>query len=242
MNACKLKKGFVFKNEYISNVDEIYSIDTYDFASNDFFEVKTYDDLDYARKVLNKKVIDYHKKNGVYFENTKLVSIDATTEIGYDSRISAGVSVKNHSTIFRGGKISANSSISNSKIGEDATIGKNVVIEDSVIKSGVVIESGAIVKGCVVGNNVKIGTGSKVISTGVKDGSVVGVLSQVFNSRIAENVHIGNCSIVLGDKMNSLILKNSTIASNVKIVDSKIAENSNISSNVTIINDGKVGE
>ena len=70
MNVCKLKRGYVFKNEYISEVREIYSIDTYDFASNDFFEIKNYDDLDYAREVLQKKVIDYHKKNGVYFENT----------------------------------------------------------------------------------------------------------------------------------------------------------------------------
>ena len=97
-------------------------------------------------------------------------------------------------------------------------------------------------KGCVIGNNVKIGTGSKIISTGVKDCSVVGVMSQVFNSRVGENVHIGNASVVLGDKTNSIILKNSSIASNVKIVDSKIAENSNVQSNTTIINDNKVGE
>ena len=91
MNACKLKKGYVFKNEYISHVDEIYSIDTHDFASNDFYEVKNYDDLSYVQDILSKKVINYHKKNGVYFDNPNFVTIDATTDIGYASTIASGL-------------------------------------------------------------------------------------------------------------------------------------------------------
>lgn len=242
MNACKLKKGFVFKNEYIAHVDEIYSIDTYDFASNDFFEVKTYDDLSYAGDVLQKKVINYHRKNGVYFENPNVVSIDATTEIGYNSTIYAGVSILNHTTILGGTRVGCNTVVSNSKIGEDVKIGKNVVIEDSVIKDGVIIESGAIIKGSVIGNGAKILTGAKLISAGVKDASKVGELSELVNARLAENVQVGRCSKVLGDKTTTIIKQNSLVGSNSVIVDCNLAESSDIPSNVSVISNKKVGE
>lgn len=239
MNACKLKKGYVFKNDYISNVDEIYSIDTYDFASNDFFEVKNYDDFEYAGEVLRKKVIKYHMKNGVYFENTSLVNVDATTEIGYGSTIASGVSILSHSTIASGFKAGVNCVVSNSKIGEDVKLGKNVLIEDSVIKDNVVIESGAIIRGSVIGNSVKISAGAKLVGAGVKDESRIGELSSVVNSRIAENVSIGKCSVVLGEHETSIIMKNSLIGSNVNVVNSKLTELTEIESGNSVISNKK---
>ena len=242
MNACKLKKGYVFKNEYIENVDEIYSIDTYDFASNDFFEVKNYEDLSYAQEMLQKKVIDYHRKNGVYFENSNLTVVDATTEIGYNSSIAAGVSILSHSTISDGFKAGSNSVVSGSKIGDNVKIGKNVLIEDSVIKNGAVIESDVVIKNSVIGNNVKVSAGVKLISTGVKDDAKIGELSQIVNSRIAENVYVGVCSSVIGDKETSVVMQNSLLGANVKVVDSKLSEATNVPSNSVIISNKKVNE
>ncbi len=242
MNACKLKKGYVFKNDYISQVDEIYSIDTYDFASNDFFEVKNYEDLSYACEVLQKKVVSYHRKNGVYFENSSFVSLDATAEIGYNSTIYSGVSILNHSTIGDDARVGSGTVVSNSKIGEGVKIGKNVIIEDSVIKNDVVIESGSIIKGSVIGVNVKILASAKIVSSGVKDDCKIGELSAVLNGRLAENVQVGSVSKIVGDKSKTIIMNNSMIGSNCAIVDCNLAENTNISSNVTVISNKKVGE
>lgn len=242
MNVCKLKKGFVLKNDYIANVDEIYSIDTYDFASNDMFEVKNYDDLSYAGEVLSKKVINYHKKNGVYFENPSLVNIDATTEIGYGSKISAGVSVLNHSTVFDGVKIDVGTVVSNSKIGEDVKIGKNVLIEDSVIKDGVQIESGAVVKGSVVGQSVKIGACSKIVASGIKNDSIVHELAEISNARIAENCEICKCAKVLGNKITTLVSKDSLVGANATVVDCKLQEKFEIETCGKVISNKKVND
>ena len=57
MNACKLKKGYIFRNDYILNNDEIYSVDTYEFSTDDFFEVNTLEDLSVAQESLSKKVL-----------------------------------------------------------------------------------------------------------------------------------------------------------------------------------------
>lgn len=242
MNACKLKKGYVFKNDYIANVDEIYSIDTYDFASNDFFEVKTYDDLSYAGEMLAKKVINYHRKNGVWFENAALSNIDATTEIGYSSSIASGVSILNHSLVLQNFKAGVGSTVSNSKIGEDVKIGKNVVIEDSVIKNGVIIESGCHVKGSVLGNNVKVGACSKLIGAGIKDDSTIQELSQVSNARIAESVVVGKASKILGDKTTTVVAKHSFVGANSVVVDSKLDEATILEANTIVILNKKVNE
>lgn len=240
MNACKLKKGYVLKNDYIVGVDDLYSIDTYDFASNDFFEVKNYGDLSLVQEILEKKVLSYHKKNGVYFENESQVAVDATTEIGYASVISAGVKILNHSSVNNNVKIGANSVVSNSKIGEDVVVGIGAVVEGCVIKDGAVVGDGVVLKNSVVGNNVVIGTGSVLIDSGIKDEAKIGDLARCSNVRLAENVHVGKACEIIGIEAPVVIMRNTLVGSNVKIVDSNIAELSEIESNKIIVAGKKV--
>ena len=240
MNACKLKKGYVFKNDYIMCVDDLYSIDTYDFASNDFFEVKNYGDLSLVQDILEKKVLSYHKKNGVYFENESQVAVDATAEIGYASVVSAGARILNHSSINNNARIGANSVVSNSKLGEDVVVGLGCVIEGCVVKEGVVIGDGAVLKNSVIGNNVVVGAGSVVLDSGIKDESEIGELARLSNVRFGENVHIGKACEVIGGDNPTIVMQNTLIGSNVKIVDSKIAESSEIEPNKIVINNKKV--
>ena len=241
MNVCKLKKGYVFKNDYIKNIDEIYSIDTYDFASNDFFEVKSFEDLSYAQRVLFGKVMCYHKKNGVLFENEQTTTIEATADIGYASFVSSGVSVLNHTSLGQNCKVGTNSVVSGSKIGEDVVIGKNVVIEDCVINDGVVIENGAVLKNSVIGNNSKIGMCAKLVGAYIKNAGKISDFVELSNARICENVVVGKGSKIYGEKSNSVVLQNSIIGANVVIIDSNIAEASEIENN-EIICTKRVGE
>jgi bifunctional N-acetylglucosamine-1-phosphate-uridyltransferase/glucosamine-1-phosphate-acetyltransferase GlmU-like protein len=240
MNACKLKKGYVLKNDYIVGVDDLYSIDTYDFASNDFFEVKNHGDLSLVQEILEKKVLSYHKKNGVYFENESQVAIDATTEIGYASVVSAGARILNHSSIATNTKIGANAVVSNSKLGEDVVVGFGAVIEGCVVKNGAIIGDGVVLKNSVIGNNVVIGTGAVVVDSGAKDESQLADMVRLSNARLGENVRVGKMTQILGNVEPAVVLKNSLIGSNVQIVDSKIAESSEIEANKIVIDNKKV--
>ena len=200
MNACKLKRGFVFRNDYILNVDEIYSIDTYDFATNDFFEIKSLEDLAFAQVSLLKKVISYMQKKGVYFENANMVTVDALTDIGYGTSVAPNASIIRGSLIGTNSKISANSLVSGSKVGNNVHIGRGAMIVDSIVKDGSYIEDGSIVKDSLIGENCAIGFACKVVGSGLKSNAKVGKLSTVTDSKFTDAVEIGENKVMIKNK------------------------------------------
>lgn len=136
MNVCKLKRGFVLKNEYIKYNDEFYSIDEYDFASNDFMQVTNEDDFSEVKSALSKKVIDFHKRNGVYFENENTVSIDSNVQIGKNTKLASGVSIIRGAVVSENCVIDKNVKVSGSTVGEKVKIGHNSLVVDSIVKNG----------------------------------------------------------------------------------------------------------
>ena len=205
MNACKLKRGYVFKNDYIANVDEIYSIDTYDFATNDFFEINTLEDLTFVQNSLLKKVIVFMQKNGVYFENSAMVTVDALTDIGYGTSVAPNASIIGGSSIACNSKIGANSLISGSKIGNNVHIGRGVMIVGSIVKDGTYIEDGSIIKDSVIGENCAISFACKIVASGLKNNVKVGKLAVVSDCKFAEPLHIeDNATIIKNKKVGNV--------------------------------------
>ena len=234
MNVCKLKHGYVFRNDYIKDNDSIYSVDEYDFASNDFFEIKTNEDLSYATEILTKKILDYHKKNGVYFENEKNLSVDANTEIGCGAEISSGDILTNGTKIGKEVKIAKNAIISGSKIGDESKIGLGAIIIDSIVKNSSFIGEGVIIKNSVISNNSKIECASRILSSSIRKGTLLQENVVVDSSRIGENCIIGNHTKVLGIDGNTFIESNCQIGANCTIENGLISQNSNIQSSSVI--------
>lgn len=181
MNACRLEKGYVFRTDYFKETDEIFSGDKYGFSSNDFFEVKSSEEIDFVKTELIKRILAYHRKNGIEFEDTRTTFVDANSSIYFGSEILSNSVIEN-SSIAGGVKIGRNCIIKNSKIGEDVVIGDGAKIYDSIVKNGTAIEEDVLVKSCVVGQSAKIGYGSSLIQTGVSDDCL-----------IENNVHLKNC-------------------------------------------------
>lgn len=239
MNACKLRKGYVFRNEYIAGVDEIYSIDTYDFASSDFFEVKSAEDLSFVQNILFEKVVAYHRRNGVYFENSGLATIDANTNIGTGSKIASGTALLNNSVLGENNIIAENVIVSGSKLGDNVVLYPGAKVIDSVVKSGTIISENAVIKKSVIGEGTKVGVGSVIVGSGVKNDSEIqsGVLLD--NARIAENVVISKGTKILGETEPAVVLANSYIGAGATVIGVKIAEGSRVNSGAIISN--KVG-
>lgn len=219
MNACKLKKGYVFRNDYIKNVDEIYSIDTYDFASNDFFEINTLSDFEEAKKQLLSKVFDYHKRNGVYFENENTSMVDASIEIGCDSKLASDVTVIENSKLDSGVIVQEKTLIKNSKIGENVCIGEGVVILDSVVKSGAKIQAGAFVKGSVVGEEVTVGEKSVVIGSAIKEGVCTHECVKLVKANVGRFAEIKAFSNVCGENVPVKIDEHSVISAGSNVFE-----------------------
>lgn len=227
MNVCNLKKGFVFKNDYISNVDEVYSIDTYDFASKDFFEVNSIEDLAEAEIYLQNRIIAYHSKKGVSFESARNLCIDASVEIGAGTMIATDVSLFGNTSIGLNVKLGENVTIKNSKIGNDVVIADNSVVIGSIIKDGTIVRENVTIDSSAIMERVKIEKCAKVMSTKIKEGAKIAELAQIFNARIAENVSIGIAARVIGESIPALVMQNAEIGAGAVVVDASIA-NGNI--------------
>ena len=219
MNACKLKKGYVFRNDYIENVDEIYSIDTYDFASNDFFEINTLADFEKAKDMLVGKIVEYHQRNGVYFERANTSCIDASVEIGEGSKILAGASVVTNSKLESDVVVKENALVKNSKIGENVVVGEGAMVIDSVVKSGAVVAAGAFVKGSVVCEDVKIGEKSVVVGSAVKEGCVVGECANIVKAKVGKFSEIKTLVGVVGEEHPAVIEEHSVVETGTVFVE-----------------------
>lgn len=234
MNACKLKRGYVFRNDYIKDNDEIYSIDTYDFSSNDFFEVKTHENLAFAREVLSEKIMSYHRKNGVYFENEKYLSIDANTEIGSESEIFSNATIGNGTKIGNNSKIGKNATIYGSKIGNNVRLGVQTIVINSIIKDGTLVENGAVVINSVIGENCRIGWSAKLVETSLKDNATIERLVLSDNARIGEKAVVKKLTELIGVKEKVVIGSNCEIGAKCMIVDSVVGPNNNVPPFTTI--------
>lgn len=237
MNACKLKKGYIFRNDYILNNDELFSVDTYEFSSDDFFEVKTLEDLSVAQESLSKKVLSYHMLNGVYFERPEVNSVDATSEIGYNTTVASNVSIVKNSIVGDVCDIKEDAIIKNSKIGDDVVIGEGAFIISSVIKDGARIGSRAFIKNSVIGENVEIFENVSVINSGVKANTIIEECSKINKARVSENVKIGKFSKLIGELRPAVVLSGAILDANVEVLGATVGENATITVNKKISED-----
>ena len=237
MNVCKLKKGYIFRNDYIMHNNEFFSVDTYEFSTDDFFEVNTLEDLSVAQEQLSKKVLSYHMLQGVYFERPEVGSVDATSEIGYDSYIASNVSIVKNSTIGEKCLIKEDAIIKGSKVGDNVEIGEGAFIISSVIKDGAKIDSRAFIKNSVIGENVVISENVSVINSGIKNNSTVEECSKINKARVAENVKIGKFCKLIGELNPAIVLSGSILDANVEVLGARIAENTTITANKKIVED-----
>ena len=179
LNVCKLTRGWVFKNEYIKRVKEIYAPTTYYFEEEDFLMAANFKQLQFITEVLKSRIVSYHMKNGVYFKDPDNTYLEANVSIGKGSVIEPFVTISKDTQIGRNVFIGAFSKLNN------ANILDNVKIE------------GACVDGGVLMNDVVVKSNAKILSqTAIKEGSVVGEDSVISNAIIGEYSMIGRNSIV----------------------------------------------
>ena len=218
LNVCRLKKGYILKNEYIASVDEIYASLCYGLDTNDFFEVQTIDDLAFVRETLTKRMFNFHKKNGVVFENEKLTNLDSNVFIGNGTEIAGGVSILSGSYVGEGVTIQEGAIISNSKIGDDTIIETGAVIKNSIVKSDAVVETGTVVNHSVIGDRARVSLCSVLTSSALKDGVVVGEHCYLDNANVLKSASIGKNSSLIGQGSPVVVAENEKVLPCSKII------------------------
>lgn len=196
-----------------------------------------------ATRLMTKRINEKHMRNGVTFVNPTATYIEADVEIGQDTLIESGVSLKGNTKIGSHSTIGSNSEIISSNIADHVEIRQSVlefanVEEDvtvgpfahlrakSVLKEGAHIGNFVEVKNSVVGKNSKAGhltyIGDADIGTDVNVGCGTVFVNydgkNKFRSTIGNDVFIGSGSnivapVTVGDR--AIIAAGSTVNSDV---------------------------
>lgn len=108
MNVMKLSRGFVFRADYLKNALMLLSGAITEFDNEDFLVVDNPQKASLAFKVLNRRILEYHKKNGVviFGENTVFIDADVEIEAGtvvYPNNILKGETYVGHNAILESG-------------------------------------------------------------------------------------------------------------------------------------------
>lgn len=197
LNVCKLTRGWVFKNEYIKRVDEVYAPTTYYFEEEDFLMAATYKQLYLISEILKNRITTYHMNNGVYFKDPDNVYIESNVSIGEGSVIEPFVSLTKDTSIGKNVFIGAFSTLKNAKILDDAKI------EGAYIDGGIVMEKAVVKANSKVLSQTAIQKGVQISEDSVISNAIIGNYSMIGKNCIInylkteDNVSIGdNCKII----------------------------------------------
>ncbi|EFI84920.1 Bifunctional protein GlmU [Listeria grayi] len=195
-----------------------------------------------ATKLMQKRINEKHMRNGVTLINPENTYIDVDVEIGQDTVIESGVTIKG-----------------NTVIGDDCTITSGSDIQDSVIGSGVLIRSSAVIESKVadevqigpyahlrpeseIGAHVKIGNFVETKKAVVGENTKLPHFIYMGDAEIGKNVNVGCGSIAVNydgkNKAKTIIGDNVFIGCNSNLVAPlKIGDNAFVAAGSTLTKD-----
>ena len=164
------------------------------YAISDNDEIRGINDrvqLNEAGKIMQKRINEYHMRNGVTMRNPESVYIEDGVEIGNDTEICQNVTIK-----------------SGTKIGSDCVIGSGSMLDRAVIHDGVDVLSSVILESevdegthvgpfayirpnCHVGKEVKVGDFVELKNSNIDDGTKISHLTYIGDSDVGKRVNFG---------------------------------------------------
>ena len=164
------------------------------YAISDNDEIRGINDrvqLNEAEKIMQKRINEYHMRNGVTMRNPESVYIEDGVEIGNDTEICQNVTIK-----------------SGTKIGSDCVIGSGSMLDRAVIHDGVDVLSSVILESevdegthvgpfayirpnCHVGREVKVGDFVELKNSNIDDGTKISHLTYIGDSDVGKRVNFG---------------------------------------------------
>lgn len=164
------------------------------YAISDNDEIRGINDrvqLNEAEKIMQKRINEYHMRNGVTMRNPESVYIEDGVKIGNDTEICQNVTIK-----------------SGTKIGSDCVIGSGSMLDRAVIHDGVDVLSSVILESevdegthvgpfayirpnCHVGKEVKVGDFVELKNSNIDDGTKISHLTYIGDSDVGKRVNFG---------------------------------------------------
>ena len=128
MNALILPRGFVFKNEFLQNSNEVASPVRKSFAPEEFEQIANAEQISSAFEVLQSRIRKFHQHSGVILKGENTIFIDADVQIEKGVVIEPFNVIKGDSIIEGGVVLKSGNYIEGSLIKSGAVLlGKNVI-------------------------------------------------------------------------------------------------------------------
>lgn len=146
LNAMKFDHGYVYKAEFLKEVDSLEPVVKKTFGGRDFFVVEDASDISEASRCLQERIRQYHMNNDVVLLGEETIFIDADVEIEsgvviHPNNILKGQSYIGKNVILESGNIISDSIISDNCIVEKSVIVKSKITENKVIRPFSLIEN-----------------------------------------------------------------------------------------------------
>ena len=138
MNVLKLSRGYVFKTEYLQTAKLLISGTFEKFGDDDFLILNDSKKVSYAFNVLNKRILDYHKNNGVVLFGENTIFIDADVEIEPGTIIYPNNILKGETYIGKNVILDSGNHIINTIICENAFI-RESYLEHSKVENNKIV-------------------------------------------------------------------------------------------------------
>ncbi|PDO11094.1 MAG: UDP-N-acetylglucosamine diphosphorylase/glucosamine-1-phosphate N-acetyltransferase [Candidatus Reconcilbacillus cellulovorans] len=175
-----------------------------------------------AERLMRRRINRHHLQNGVTMIDPDRVYVDADVEIGPDTVLYPGVSLRGRTRIGAECVIGPDADITDSDIGDRVKIRYSVLAGARVGPDSDVGPFAYVRPGSVIGASVRVGDFVEIKNSTIGDGSKVPHLSYVGDARVGSGVNIG-CGAITANydgyrKHTTIIEDGAFIGSNVNLI------------------------
>ena len=164
------------------------------YAISDNDEIRGINDrvqLNEAEKIMQKRINEYHMRNGVTMRNPESVYIEDGVEIGNDTEICQNVTIKSGTEIGSDCVIGSGSMLDRAVIHDGVDVLSSVILESEVDEGTHVGPFAYIRPNCHVGKEVKVGDFVELKNSNIDDGTKISHLTYIGDSDVGKRVNFG---------------------------------------------------
>jgi bifunctional UDP-N-acetylglucosamine pyrophosphorylase / glucosamine-1-phosphate N-acetyltransferase len=148
-----------------------------------------------AERLAQKKLIEEHAHAGVTFLSPATTSLEAGIEIGADTTIAPGVTLKGATRIGEGCEVGPHTTVVDAALGNRVSVPHSYLLECEVRDEATIGPFAYLRPGTVVHENAKVGTFVEVKNSEIGRGAKVPHLSYIGDADVGEEANLGASTI-----------------------------------------------
>lgn len=220
LNALKLPRGFVFRTDYLFEIDTMFL--QAGIADREFDTVTDSESLSRVTDALRKRIIRYHSDRGVIIRDVNNTFIDCDAVIAAGAEIEPYNFIKGKTVIKENAHLLPGNYIENSIIDRNARIDSSRLYDCSVGENTTVGPFAYIRPNTVIGSGCRIGDFVELKNSIIGDGTKVSHLTYIGDAQLGKDCNVG-CGVVFANydgknKYRSVVGERVFVGSNANII------------------------